>query len=41
MYCLCVGSLDGLTNRKRSLNNLFVSTKAVFLSCKESIKDTD
>lgn len=31
-YCICVGSLDGLTNRKRSFNNLYVSTKAVFLS---------
>lgn len=31
-YCICVGSLDGLTNRKRSFKNLYVSTKAVFLS---------
>lgn len=31
-YCLCVGSLDGLTNRKRSLGSLYVSTKEVFVS---------
>ena len=31
-YCLCVGSLDGLTNRKRSIGSLYASTKGVFVS---------
>lgn len=31
-YCLCVGSSDGLTNRKRSIGSLYMSTKKVFVS---------
>lgn len=31
-YCLCVGSSDGLTNKKRSFKSLYVSTKEVFVS---------
>lgn len=31
-YCLCVGSSDGLTNRKRSFKSLYASTKEVFIA---------